>query len=501
MGNALNHAVGSFSGNVKNDNNNDNSTVGENSGEHEDSSSNFTSVEAIVDKLSEVTNLAEQLDATINVAQAEGLNTSSTVTPNTKQLLDGTSSTSPEEWYANLKSPKTPNTSSDSKSEEEFLTASECTCTPPSRSSSFQTASEGGGAMSPWWELDTASDSEGKTKTESSSETVKRVVKSPIRIIEIAADELQPEETTDNPDKTDDLRPQPCSDINSKKLLRPDMASQIITEAKFPESEPCAHEIVKHLTEIVNQQESLNASAAAQGEQSFEPEIHKPETKYEGDTSSSQYSLELLNSELNLSTPRNNHSQSQSFETDNTDLSLPKFNAEISSDFTPEVPKFDQSFKMETYYRTEKTYAMTSRRDFSLPQKFISDESSKIYLIDASTPSPKSKRYVDSSLDSLELYQQPVRKIVEAEIHQRNDDDEDGDGVGGDTTKSFIIGTNLNKEEEEEEEVFDKRVKEVRERRKPITTIEVQNAGSPCASPPDYHYQSQIAKMAIKGVF
>mgnify|MGYP006952282036 FL=1 len=284
------------------------------------------------------------------------------------------------------------------------------------------------------------------------------------------------------------------------------MASQIVTEAKFPESEPCAYEIVKHLTEIVNQQESLNASATAQGEQSFEPEIQKPETKYEGDTSSSQFSLELSNSELNLSTPRNNHSQSQSFETDNTDLSLPKFNAEISSDFTPEIPKFDQSFKMETYYRTEKTYAMTSRRDFSLPQKFISDESSKIYLIDASTPSPKSKRYVDSSLDSLELYQQPVRKIVEAEIHQRNDDDgddENGDGcgvsVGGDTTKSFIIGTDL--KEEEEEKLFDKRVIEVRERRKPITTIEVQNAGSPCTSPPDYHYQSQIAKMAIKGVF
>ena len=58
--------------------------------------SNYTSVEAIVDKLSEVTNLAEQLDATINVAQSEGLNTSSMVTPNTKQLLDGTSSTSPE---------------------------------------------------------------------------------------------------------------------------------------------------------------------------------------------------------------------------------------------------------------------------------------------------------------------------------------------------------------------------------------------------------------------
>lgn len=39
------------------------------------------------------------------------------------------------------------------------MTASECTCTPPSRSSSFHTVSEGE-ASSPWWEVDPASDQE-----------------------------------------------------------------------------------------------------------------------------------------------------------------------------------------------------------------------------------------------------------------------------------------------------------------------------------------------------
>ena len=39
----------------------------------------------------------------------------------------------------------------DRSSSDDFVTASECTCTPPSRSSSFHTASEGGVA-SPWWE-------------------------------------------------------------------------------------------------------------------------------------------------------------------------------------------------------------------------------------------------------------------------------------------------------------------------------------------------------------
>lgn len=59
-----------------------------------------------------------------------------------------------QEWYSSLnKSGSRDKVSDSSKSEEDFVTASECTCTPPSRSSSFHTASEGEPA-SPWWEVD-----------------------------------------------------------------------------------------------------------------------------------------------------------------------------------------------------------------------------------------------------------------------------------------------------------------------------------------------------------
>lgn len=44
---------------------------------------------------------------------------------------------------------------------EDFVTASDCTGTPPSRSSSYHTPSEGEATSnSPWWELDTTIDTE-----------------------------------------------------------------------------------------------------------------------------------------------------------------------------------------------------------------------------------------------------------------------------------------------------------------------------------------------------
>jgi len=44
---------------------------------------------------------------------------------------------------------------------EDFVTASDCTGTPPSRSSSYHTPSEGEATSnSPWWELDTIVDAE-----------------------------------------------------------------------------------------------------------------------------------------------------------------------------------------------------------------------------------------------------------------------------------------------------------------------------------------------------
>lgn len=55
----------------------------------------LTSVEAISEKLSEVTNLAEKLDIALCSAQADGALTTA-VTPNIKKILDGTAATTPE---------------------------------------------------------------------------------------------------------------------------------------------------------------------------------------------------------------------------------------------------------------------------------------------------------------------------------------------------------------------------------------------------------------------
>lgn len=53
------------------------------------------------------------------------------------------------------------NKSDSNKSDDDFVTASECTGTPPSRASSFHTASEGESA-SPWWDMDTSSSPENE---------------------------------------------------------------------------------------------------------------------------------------------------------------------------------------------------------------------------------------------------------------------------------------------------------------------------------------------------
>jgi len=94
-----------------------------------------------------------------------------------------------QEWSATLKTSCKTLSADDSKSEDDFVTASECTCT-PSRSSSFHTASECGGA-SPWWEVDRMSDAGtddsakerrpkedgGSDQTSSQSETERAVVR------------------------------------------------------------------------------------------------------------------------------------------------------------------------------------------------------------------------------------------------------------------------------------------------------------------------------------
>ncbi|XP_066905382.1 uncharacterized protein [Halyomorpha halys] len=97
---------------------------------------NRTAVEAISERVAEVTALAEQLDLAL-CGRRQPSSDSSEPSP------------SQEDWYGSLEKSAGDSSSSKTCEEEEFVTASECTCTPPSRSSSFHTASEG--YLSPWW--------------------------------------------------------------------------------------------------------------------------------------------------------------------------------------------------------------------------------------------------------------------------------------------------------------------------------------------------------------
>ncbi|XP_075228866.1 zormin isoform X2 [Lycorma delicatula] len=136
---------------------------------------NAVAVESISAKLAEVTALAEQLDSALCGSDIPGTGSTTLASPNINRILDGTAATTPEEWYSSInkasggvKNSSTNgnggiSTEDSSKSEEEFVTASECTCTPPSRSSSFHTASEGE-AASPWWEQDIGSETEDQPK-------------------------------------------------------------------------------------------------------------------------------------------------------------------------------------------------------------------------------------------------------------------------------------------------------------------------------------------------
>ncbi|XP_050539080.1 SEC14 domain and spectrin repeat-containing protein 1-B [Daktulosphaira vitifoliae] len=116
---------------------------------------NDSAVESISKKLGMVTELAEQLDFTLSgLAQSTANNF----------LIDSTGNTT-QEWYINLSkmdeknsiSSKSEENNNSSRSDgEDFVTASEYTGSPPSRSSSYHTPSEGETTSnSPWWELET----------------------------------------------------------------------------------------------------------------------------------------------------------------------------------------------------------------------------------------------------------------------------------------------------------------------------------------------------------
>lgn len=193
-------------------------------------------------------------------------------------------------------------------------------------------------------------------------------------------------------------------------LLRPDMGPIRTTQRETSEESSRTSEIVQQLSQIVRSNEEASRDV----------------------DSSSQYSSELLN-------PEASHTKSLSFETDNTDLSLPRFSA-----VAPSVPKLNGVKKEvvdeEAAYRKEL-------------RKFAGDESAKIYIIDASTPSPKSQRYLESGLE----YEVP--RTVEG---------------------------------------LEAKMDEVRMRRRPVTTINLQVATQPV---PAYYCPAALKRMAIQGIF
>ncbi|KAF5297174.1 hypothetical protein FQA39_LY12189 [Lamprigera yunnana] len=143
----------------------DNSTDAEKAKEVHDPSvqDNEIAVEAITEKLIEVTNLAEEMDQALRSAQQDcGLltasnstTTSASTTPTTVVCMSNQNTLedaiiNKEDLQSKV---KLTTKSEDFKSDDEFLTASECTL-PHSRSSSYNTASECENMYSPWWECD-----------------------------------------------------------------------------------------------------------------------------------------------------------------------------------------------------------------------------------------------------------------------------------------------------------------------------------------------------------
>lgn len=118
-------------------------------------------IAAISEKLSEVSILVEQLDTTLcgfkYAMESDSI----------KKLLEGNNANrtqNPQHEWSTSTAPKSTTKASpegSNKSDDDFITASECTGTPPSRASSFHTASEGE-ATSPWWEVDPSNSSENE---------------------------------------------------------------------------------------------------------------------------------------------------------------------------------------------------------------------------------------------------------------------------------------------------------------------------------------------------
>ncbi|RZF40117.1 hypothetical protein LSTR_LSTR011245 [Laodelphax striatellus] len=173
-----------------------------------DSDMNGLAIEAVSNKLAEVTNLAEQLDRALCGSESLSSATTTGSANISKLALDENA-----DWYSSVldkssesaskataggSSSNSSNSQSaggnedGSKSEEEFITASECTCTPPSRSSSFHTASEGE-VTSPWWE----GEQEGEGEQDPPDQEIKEqtAVESPEEVVTSVVENIVVTET------------------------------------------------------------------------------------------------------------------------------------------------------------------------------------------------------------------------------------------------------------------------------------------------------------------
>ncbi|KAG5897359.1 hypothetical protein JTB14_030242 [Gonioctena quinquepunctata] len=115
---------------------------------------NAIAVEAISEKLAEVTGLAEELDQTLHSAQQDCsvLSSSSSTSTSTSTISDPITSLFLRKTMDDTIGTEKQSKTDDLKSDDEFLTASECTLQ-HSRSSSYNTASECEHRYSPWWEF------------------------------------------------------------------------------------------------------------------------------------------------------------------------------------------------------------------------------------------------------------------------------------------------------------------------------------------------------------
>ncbi|RZC40718.1 hypothetical protein BDFB_002334, partial [Asbolus verrucosus] len=125
---------------------------------------NEIAIEAISERLTEVTGLAEELDQALHSAQQDCsiLTSSATSTSITSSEPETVVSVKTVMDASPNPEPKPPK-AEDLKSDDEFLTASECTLQ-HSRSSSYNTASECEHRYSPWWEFDKGADDASKEK-------------------------------------------------------------------------------------------------------------------------------------------------------------------------------------------------------------------------------------------------------------------------------------------------------------------------------------------------